>query len=336
LLQNTHLGLKFLLELELQILSLEEVHPEFRVWITSEPHPKFPIGLLQMSIKITNEAPVGLKAGLKRTYAWVNQDMLDAIPRPEWRTVLYTMCYMHSILQERRKFGAIGWAIPYEFNQSDLSASVQFIQNHMLDMEVRKVKEITWTTVRYMVSEIQYGGRVSDDWDRRLLNTFSDKYFVQNMFDPSYALFPNYTIPQGTDIAVFRSHVEQIPIFDNPELFGIHANGDLVYRLKGTSEAFETILETQPKSGGGSGGMTREETVDKLAEDLLTKVPKNFDIAKYESCVHQTSRRHHESNQYCIPPRNRPSSSCHQHYSDNVARLATCHCRHNYSEQQLD
>jgi len=279
LLQNTHLGLKFLLELELQILSLEEVHPEFRVWITSEPHPKFPIGLLQMSIKITNEAPVGLKAGLKRTYAWVNQDMLDAIPRPEWRTVLYTMCYMHSILQERRKFGAIGWAIAYEYNQSDLSASVQFIQNHMLDMEVRKVKEITWTTVRYMVSEIQYGGRVSDDWDRRLLNTFSDKYFVQNMFDPSYALFPNYTIPQGTDIAVFRSHVEQIPIFDNPELFGIHANGDLVYRLKGTSEAFETILETQPKSGGGSGGMTREETVDKLAEELLSKVPKNFDIA---------------------------------------------------------
>jgi dynein heavy chain len=61
---------------------VEEVDAEFRVWITAEPHPKFPIGLLQMSIKFTNEAPVGMKAGMKRAYAWINQDMIDSVPRP--------------------------------------------------------------------------------------------------------------------------------------------------------------------------------------------------------------------------------------------------------------
>ena len=59
----------------------EAFHENFRLWITAEPHPAFPIGLLQMGIKITNEAPVGMKAGLRASYQWVNQDMLDAVNR---------------------------------------------------------------------------------------------------------------------------------------------------------------------------------------------------------------------------------------------------------------
>ena len=83
LLQNCHLGIKFLVELEQRLATkdLEEIDPDFRVWITSEPHPSFPIGLLQMSIKITNEAPVGMKAGMKRSYAWITQAREGGVER---------------------------------------------------------------------------------------------------------------------------------------------------------------------------------------------------------------------------------------------------------------
>eukprot|EP00961_Rhodomonas_salina_P275081 3716415-Rhodomonas_salina.1 len=276
LLQNTHLGLKYLVELEQQMVKLEEIEPDFRVWVTAEPHPGIPIGLLQMSIKITNEAPVGMRAGMKRSYAWITQDMLDTVPRVEWRTLLWVLCHLHSVVQEGRKFGAIGWTVPYEFNQSDLNACSLFLQNHILDMDAKKAKDVTWSTVRYMISEIQYGGRITDDWDRRQMNTFAEKFFCQAVLEPNYTFLKGYTVPQTTDIGVFREHVNTYPSTDSPEVFGLNMNADLVFRLDNAEKVFSTILETQPKGGGGGKGASREDIVTELCKDLLSKLPQQF------------------------------------------------------------
>jgi len=63
LLQNCHLAIPYLAELETMLLGLtpSTADPAFRVWITTDPYPNFPINLLQMSIKFTNEPPQGLK-----------------------------------------------------------------------------------------------------------------------------------------------------------------------------------------------------------------------------------------------------------------------------------
>ena len=277
LLQNTHLGLKYLEELEVQISKLEEVEPDFRVWITAEPHPKFPIGLLQMSIKFTNEAPVGVKAGMKRSYAWITQDMLDTVPRSEWKTLLWVLCHCHCVLQERRKYGAIGWTVPYEFNQSDLNACSLFLQNHLLDMDSKKAKDVTWTTVRYMIADIQYGGRITDDWDRRQMSTFAEKYFAQSSLVPGNSLHEGYAIPAGNDVNIYRNAIEKdLPEVDSPEVFGLHLNADLQFRGSQALEVFDTIMETQPKGGGGGGGKSREEIVTEMCVDLLSKLPGDF------------------------------------------------------------
>jgi len=277
LLQNTHLGLKYLEELEGLMSKLEEIEPEFRVWITAEPHPKFPIGLLQMSIKFTNEAPVGMKAGMKRSYAWINQDMLDTVPRTEWKTLLWVLCHCHSVLQERRKYGAIGWTVPYEFNQSDLNACALFLQNHLLDMDAKKAKDVTWSTVRYMISEIQYGGRITDDWDRRQMNTFAEKFFAQPSLVVGNSLHEGYPIPAGNDVNIYRNAIENdLPDVDSPEVFGLNLNADLQFRESQAAEVFDTIMETQPKGGGGGSGKSREDIVTEMCIDLLSKLPNDF------------------------------------------------------------
>ena len=116
LLQNCHLGLGFMSELNLTVSDAETIHPSFRLWITTEVHPKFSISLLQTCIKFTNDPPQGIKAGLKRTYSSLPPETLDYTNAPQWRPMLYAVSFLHSVVQERRKFGALGWNIPYEFN----------------------------------------------------------------------------------------------------------------------------------------------------------------------------------------------------------------------------
>ena len=141
LLQNTHLALDFLEELLNTVLETENVHEDFRLWLTSEVHPKYPINLLQACIKYTFEPPQGVKAGLKRTYTNTNQETLEYSNLPQWKPMFYTVAFLHTTVQERRKFGPLGWNIPYEYNQGDFNASSQYVMNLLDDLDLKRVRD---------------------------------------------------------------------------------------------------------------------------------------------------------------------------------------------------
>eukprot|EP00971_Amphidinium_carterae_P267973 5316437-Amphidinium_carterae.1 len=234
-----------------------------------------------MVIKVTLEPPAGMKAGLYRTYTtMVGQELLDKIDHEKWRTLVFVQSFLHSVVQERRKFGAIGWCIPYEYNNSDLDACLLFLERH-LSASVMVGQPISWITVQYMVAEAQYGGRITDDLDRELFMTYAVKWFCDDIFKPSftfnnYASDYNYKIPEGLEIQNFREAIDTMPAVDSPLIFGLHPNADLTYRLKEASEMIATIIETQPKDTGGGAGKSVDEIVKEQALDLVSKMPPDF------------------------------------------------------------
>jgi dynein heavy chain len=155
-LSNCHLSLEFMAQIE-EILKPKDkvIHPDFRLWITCEPHKEFPLGLLQMAIKVTTEPPKGIQAGLSRTYATsISQDFMERTePYNQWKSLIFSVCFMHSIVQERRKFGPLGFCIPYEFNNADLQASLTYIEKHLTLCQAQNTP-IQWIAIVEMVCEI--------------------------------------------------------------------------------------------------------------------------------------------------------------------------------------
>lgn len=69
-----------------------------------------------------------------------------------------------------------------------------------------------------MIGEVQYGGRVTDDFDKRLLNTYAHVWFTDSIFQDSFKFYVGYQIPKCTQIADFRAAIEELPLTDTPEV----------------------------------------------------------------------------------------------------------------------
>jgi len=86
-----------------------------------------------------------------------------------------------------------------------------------------------------------------------------------------------YTIPDAQEHVKFMEYIDEMPSSDNPPIFGLHANADLTFSLKESTEMLNVLLDTQPKDSNTGGGKSREEEVrDKVEKELLPQLPADF------------------------------------------------------------
>lgn len=153
-----------------------------------------------------------------------------------------------------------------------------FMQNH-LD-EIYPKREICWNTIRYMLGEIQYGGRVTDDFDKRLLNTFAKVWFSSKIFTDDFQFcseIPKYKIHNLKLQEEYLHAFSEMDTVDQPQVYGLHPNGDIAYQTNTTKTVLDTILSIEPKDSSGSVGESRESFVARIANDMLGKLPTVYD-----------------------------------------------------------
>jgi dynein heavy chain len=142
--------------------------------------------LLKSGIKVTIESPRGLKNNLKQNFATggiVSKRLFDSQDNgPHWKRLLFSLGFIHALIHERKKFGPLGWNLPYEFNNSDLEVAILQLQN-VLSLNKTSV---AFDVLKYICGEIIYGGRVTDDYDRRCLLSILGKFFSDTAIEPVY------------------------------------------------------------------------------------------------------------------------------------------------------
>ncbi|CAF1548071.1 unnamed protein product [Rotaria magnacalcarata] len=183
LLQNCHLLLSFLNELEKELELSTKSHPDFRLWMTTEPIEKFPIGLLQKSYKVVIEPPSTIKLNLRSTFVNLNLQTFTESDHPAYPCMIFILAFFHAIILDRRKYDKIGWSCIYDFNESDFYVSVDILKAYLNMSLERGSLTIQWPTLRYLIGEVIYGGRVIDSYDQRLIQTYMKEYFGDFVFD---------------------------------------------------------------------------------------------------------------------------------------------------------
>lgn len=281
ILQNIHLVQKWLEKLDKKIEdTLENSHQNYRLFMSAEPadDPKnhiIPQGILESAIKITNEPPTGMLANMHKALDNFNQENLEMCSKEtEFKSILFSLCYFHAVVAERRKFGAQGWNRSYPFNVGDLTISAYVLQNYL-----EANNKVPWEDLRYLFGEIMYGGHITDDWDRRLCRTYLEEIMQQDLIDGDLVLCPGFTAPPNTDYNGYHNYIEENLPQESPVLYGLHPNAEIGFLTSVADQLFKTIFALQPRDSGSLGdgiSITREDTVKGLIEDFIEKLPEEF------------------------------------------------------------
>ncbi|VVD00553.1 unnamed protein product [Leptidea sinapis] len=103
----------------------------------------------------------GLKGNLVRIFSNLNENKFDEAT-PMYRRLLFCVSFFHCSLIARKRFRQLGYNAVYSFNDADFDVSDNLLANYLEEYD-----EVPWDALRYLFAIINYGGHITDDWDKR-------------------------------------------------------------------------------------------------------------------------------------------------------------------------
>ncbi|CEM11721.1 unnamed protein product [Vitrella brassicaformis CCMP3155] len=294
ILQNLHLAPTGRSQMEKWIHRIQDpaqtpnLPASFRIFLTSLPTPGFPEPVILASRSLVIEPPHGLKEAFSgAAEAAVAESVWgDSLPakrrgsivggmdaerkiKGAWRRVVMATCFLHAVLQERRHYGSLGFNFAYQFQASDLNASLLFLSKQSAAQTPPSLLSPSLVyAFRIVLSTLHYGGRLTDAIDTRCLASLVALVLqpkIVNLSDASstswLSLMPEvssavYCLPPLAELATWgveemRNMANKWPEADDPRLLGLHPNAALAIERSNTVGFLHSLASLQPSSEHG-------------------------------------------------------------------------------------
>ena len=136
----------------------------------------------------------------------------------------------------------------------------------MLQVYLNEYPVTPWESLKYLIADVCYGGHVTDDWDRRLLMTYIQQYFTEDVLTiPHYRLssLPTYYVPRDGSLESYHEFIAILPNIDRPEAFGQHPNADITCLIIEAKNMFQTLMSLQVQTVSVEMDEDKEKKVNK-------------------------------------------------------------------------
>ncbi|XP_070608209.1 cytoplasmic dynein 1 heavy chain 1 isoform X1 [Erythrolamprus reginae] len=253
MLKNVHLAPGWLMQLEKKLHSLKP-HACFRLFLTMEINPKVPVNLLRAGRIFVFEPPPGVKANMLRTFSSIPVSRMCKSPNERAR-LYFLLAWFHAIIQERLRYAPLGWSKKYEFGESDLRSACDTVDTWLDDTAKGRQNispdKIPWSALKTLMAQSIYGGRIDNEFDQRLLNTFLERLFTTRSFDSEFKLASKVDghkaiqMPDGIRREEFVQWVELLPDTQTPSWLGLPNNAEKVLLTTQGIDMISKMLKMQ-------------------------------------------------------------------------------------------
>lgn len=140
-------------------------------------------------------------------------------------------------------------------------------------------EEIPYKVLNYLGSEVNYGGRVTDDKDIRLIKSILSRLIRPDAVDVGfkYSDSGKYRTIDASTQDEYLQYIDQLPMVPEPEAFGLHENAAITTNQTATRLILERVLSVQPRSSSGAG-KSREEIIAEITKGIEDKTPPAIDL----------------------------------------------------------
>nr|CAG8506850.1 6173_t:CDS:10 [Entrophospora candida] len=275
LLKNVHLAPSWLGHLEKKLHSMKP-NRNFRLFLTMETNPKVPVNLLRLSRVLMFEPPPGIKANLHESLKSIPVSRISKGPTERVR-LYFLLSWLHAIVQERLRYVPLGWTKIYEFNDSDQDFAFNTIDAWLDSVAQGRAniapEKIPWDAIRILISIVAYGGRIDNEFDKRLLENFVNNLFTPTSYDLDFPLVISeednkLVIPEGSKIDQFMEWVNKLPDREPPVWLGLQSNAERVLATTQANAMLVKICKMKSLSDDDEVAYTQESSSQSSAASL--------------------------------------------------------------------